>query len=163
MSREPLPSSDYRVPSRGTAWRRSAASLLVAVVLAALPAPAALYTKKQMARTAFEQAERMREALNGRPAEQRSKREYQKVIDAYRKVYYTDPASVKADASVLAVAELMAESGSQAHDVKLLHDAIAQYEFLRREYPGSKYRFGALLAIGQIYQDELGDAAKAKE
>jgi N-acetylmuramoyl-L-alanine amidase len=133
------------------------------VSLFATPASALSYAKrKQVARTAFEQAERMREALNGRPAAERSRREYQRAIDAYRKVYYTDPASSKADGSVLAVAELMAEAGSQMHDEKLLRDAIGQYEFLRREYPGSKFRFGALLSIGQIYQDELGDIAKAK-
>ena len=44
--------------------------------------------RKQAARTQFETAERMLEALNGRPAEERTRRDYQKVADAYRKVYY---------------------------------------------------------------------------
>jgi N-acetylmuramoyl-L-alanine amidase len=120
--------------------------------------------RKQQARTQYETAERMREALNGRPAGERTRKAYQKVADAYRKVYYVSPASSKADASVVAVAEILAEMGRQfAPDEKDLHAAIAQYEFLRREYPGSKYRVEALFTIGQIYKEDLGDEVAAKE
>ena len=119
--------------------------------------------RKQQARTQFETAERMREALNGRPQNERTRREYQKVADAYRKVYHVSPASSKADASVVAVAEILAEMGRQfSPGEKDLHAAIGQYEFLRREYPGSKYRIEALFTIGQIYKDDLGDEASAK-
>jgi N-acetylmuramoyl-L-alanine amidase len=119
--------------------------------------------RKQQARTQFETAERMREALNGRAENERTRKDYQKVADAYRKVYYVSPASSKADASVVAVAEILAEMGHQfAPDDKDLHAAIGQYEFLRREYPGSKYRVEALFTIGQIYKDDLGDEAAAK-
>ena len=52
----------------------------------AVPAPAkSVKQKKQLARTQFETAEKMREALNGKPTAQRSRRDYLKVIDAYRK------------------------------------------------------------------------------
>src|SRR6516162_5119994 len=119
--------------------------------------------RKQQARTQYETAERMREALNGRPAAERTRKAYQKVADAYRKVYYVSPASSKADASVVAVAEILAEVGRQfAPDDKDLHAAIAQYEFLRREYPGSKYRVEVLFTIGQIYKEDLGDEDSAK-
>ena len=85
------------------------------------------------------------------------------MADAYRKVYYVSPASSKADASVMAVAEILAEMGRQfAPGEKDLHAAIGQYEFLRREYPGSKYRVEALFTIGQIYKEDLGDEAAAK-
>ena len=105
----------------------------------------------------------MREALNGRPADERTRKAYQKVADAYRKVYYVSPASSKADASVVAVAEIYAEMGRQfAPDDKDQHAAIKEYEFLRREYPGSKYRVEALFTIGQIYKEDLGDEAAAK-
>ena len=43
-----------------------------------------------------------------------------------------------------------------------LHDAIGQYEFLRREYPGSRYRADALLAEGDIYFRDLNDNVSAK-
>ncbi len=119
--------------------------------------------RKQAARTQFETAERMREALNGRPEAERTRRDYQKVADAYRKVYYVSPASSKADASVVAVAEVLAEMGRQfSPDDKDFHAAIGQYEFLRREYPGSKYRVEALFTIGQIYKEDLGDEVAAR-
>jgi len=125
--------------------------------------PMSQQVRKQQARTQFETAERMRESLNGRPAEERTRREYQKVADAYRKVYYVSPASTKADASVVAVAEILAEMGRQfPPGDKDLHAAIGQYEFLRREYPGSKYRVEALFTIAQIYKEDLGDESAAR-
>src|SRR5438552_2257039 len=113
MEPEQVPRTEYRLLSC-TAHRaalRWASLALFLLTFSSLPAFAAksVHTKKQIAATAFEQAERQREALNGRPAAQRTRREYQRVIDQYRKVYYTAPTSARADASVLAVAELMAE------------------------------------------------------
>jgi len=120
--------------------------------------------RKQKARDQFDKAEQMREALNGRPEEERARRDYQKVADAYRKVYYVAPDSSKADASVVAVAELLAEMGRQFQPGdKDLNAAIQEYEFLRREYPGSKYRFQALFTIGQIYKEDLGDENAARK
>ena len=142
---------------------------LLAVALAVLcllvPAEAKKRTvaqKKLAARTQFDTAERMREALNGRPLGERTQREYKRLIDAYRQVYYTAPTSPKADASIVAVAELMAEMGSRFNDEKASKGAIAQYEFLRREYPGSVYRVEALFTIGQIYRDDLNDKEPAR-
>jgi N-acetylmuramoyl-L-alanine amidase len=114
------------------------------------------------ARENFTKAERMREALNGRPSKDRSRRDYQRVIDAYRRVYFGSPSSSKADASVVAVAELQVEMGRRFDDDQVLQMAVKQYEFLRREYPGSKYRFDALFTIGEIYKDDLGDRTRAK-
>ncbi len=120
-------------------------------------------SNKQTARLEFEKAEQMREALNGRPEAERTRRDYQHVLNAYRRVYYLSPASSKADASVMAVAELLAAMGRQFQPgEKDLHAAISQYEFLRREYPGSKYRVEALFTIGQIYKEDLHDVAEAE-
>lgn len=135
--------------------------LLVLTVVPAFGANS-VARKKQIARTQFEAAERMREALNGRPSSERTLREYKKVIEAYRQVYYVAPTSVKADASAVAVAELLAEIGRRFDDDKSLKSAIGQYEFLRREYPGSTYRVQALFTIAQIYKDDLEDAPKAR-
>ena len=131
----------------------------------AVPATAkrTIAQKKQAARTQFDNAERMREALNGRAVSERSRRDYNRVIDAYRAVYFTAPTSNRADASVAAVAEMMVAVGRQFHDEKALHAAIGQYEFLRREYPGSRFRMQALYTIAQIYKDDLEDAAQARE
>jgi N-acetylmuramoyl-L-alanine amidase len=104
----------------------------------------------------------MREALNGRPVGERTRHEYQRVIDSYRRVYFGSPASSKADPSVVATAELMVEMGRRFDDNKILRGAIDQYRFLRKEYPGSKYRFDALFTIGEIYKDDLNDPEEAR-
>jgi N-acetylmuramoyl-L-alanine amidase len=114
------------------------------------------------AREHFSIAERMREALNGRPPADRTRRDYQRVLNAYRSVYLGAPASSKADPSVVAVAETLVEMGRHFDDDKILHAAIEQYKFLRREYPGSKYRFDGLFTIGEIYKDDLSDPAAAR-
>ena len=104
----------------------------------------------------------MREALNGRPTQERTRRDYQRVINAYRAVYYGAPTSTKADPSAVAVAETLVEMGRRFEDDKILQQAIAQYKFLRKEYPGSKYRCDALFTIGEIYKDDLNDSEKAR-
>jgi N-acetylmuramoyl-L-alanine amidase len=131
-------------------------------LLPALPGYARVRQGDAWAREYFTKAERMREALNGRPSKDRSRHDYQRVIDAYRRVYFGSPSSSKADSSVVAVAELQVEMGRRFDDDQVLQMAVKQYEFLRREYPGSKYRFDALFTIGEIYKDDLGDSAKAK-
>jgi N-acetylmuramoyl-L-alanine amidase len=118
--------------------------------------------KKQAARAQFDSAERLRDSLESKPEAQRTRHDFQKVIDAYRKVYYTAPTSAKADASVLAVAELLEDQGRILNDPKSFKDAIGQLVFLRREYPGSKHRAQALYTIAEIYRDDLDDASQAK-
>jgi N-acetylmuramoyl-L-alanine amidase len=131
-------------------------------MLAAVPALASSHRSEAWARSQFATAERLREALNGRPAEDRTRRDYQQAIDAYRRVYYSSPASTKADPSVVAVAELMVEMGERLDDDDILRKAIRQYGFLRREYPGSKSRSDALFAIAKLYQDDLDDPREAR-
>ena len=137
----------------------------MAAVMLAVSSPALAVStaqKRQVAASQFETAERLRESLNGRPAGERTRREYQRVIDAYRRVYFTSPVSSKADASVVAVAELLAEMGRALGNPKVSQAAITQYEFLRREYPGSKHRVEALFTIAQIYRNDLNDNEHAK-
>jgi N-acetylmuramoyl-L-alanine amidase len=112
----------------------------------------------------YEHAERLREALQARPESQRTRIDYNRVLNAFRAIYHTDPASSKADVSVLAVAALLADEGYIFSDESLLRAAVAQYEYLRTQYPASRYRFSALLSEGEIYRHDLGDrdAAKAK-
>jgi N-acetylmuramoyl-L-alanine amidase len=104
----------------------------------------------------------MREALNGRPAADRTRHDYQRVLNAYRNVYLGSPASSKADPSVVAVAETLVEMGRRFEDDKILHEAVEQYKFLRREYPGSRYRFDGLFTIGEIYKDDLNQPEAAR-
>jgi N-acetylmuramoyl-L-alanine amidase len=153
----------YRANPTLTAARRLLSAFLAVALLATPVSALTVARKKQIARTQFEDAMRMREALNGRPAKDRKLKDYQRVIDAYRRVYYVAPTSSKADESIVAVAELLAEEGRAFHNDETLKKAIAQYEFLRKEYPGSKHRVEALYTIAQIYKDDLSDNDKAKE
>jgi N-acetylmuramoyl-L-alanine amidase len=143
---------------RGGRW----GVLLLLAALPLVPAHARTHHSEAWARDHFATAERMREALNGRPPADRARRDYQRVLNAYRNVYFGAPASTKADPSVVAVAETLVEMGRRFDDDKILHEAIAQYKFLRREYPGSKYRCDALFTIGEIYKDDLNDPAQAR-
>ena len=134
------------------------------MALPGLPAHARgrAHHSESWARERFAVADRMREALNGRPPGDRTRRDYQRVINAYRNIYFGAPTSTKADPSVVAVAETLVEMGRRFDDDKILKAAIAQYKFLRREYPGSKYRCDALFTIGEIYKDDLNDPEQAR-
>jgi N-acetylmuramoyl-L-alanine amidase len=144
-------------------WRR--AGWLLAAVAMVCPARAAWCASPQYGagrNSAFGHAERMREALEGRPEQQRSRLQYERVLDAYRAIYHSDPASPKADASIAAVADLLAEEGRVFQDARLLRDAMGQDEFLRKQYPASRYRTSALLTEGEIEQRDFGDLEAAK-
>jgi N-acetylmuramoyl-L-alanine amidase len=131
------------------------------VLFLSLPVHANAHKSDTWAHDQFAIAEHKHQALNNLPPDQQDRREYQSVVDSYRRVYYGCPISSKADASVFAVADILAEMGHHFQDASFLRSAIAQYEFLRREYPGSKYRFEALLNVGHIYADDLNDTAHA--
>ena len=136
--------------------------LLVVAALSGTPSYARVRHGEAWAREHFAAAERMREALNGRPPAERTRRDYQRVLNAYRAVYYGAPTSTKADPSAVAVAETLVEMGRRFEDEKILLAAVAQYKFLRREYPGSKYRCDALFTIGEIYKEDLNDPNEAR-
>ena len=113
--------------------------------------------------TPWEQAERGREVLEAIPQGSRTRADYTRAMDGFRAVYHDAPGDMHAAESVNAVAELLAEQGRAMHDPKSLKAAVGQYEFLRRQYPGSSLRVGALLAEGEIYENDLHDAAIARE
>jgi N-acetylmuramoyl-L-alanine amidase len=141
------------------AWQARAVSRLAcgAILLSTLAAHAGSRLPP------FERAERLRAALEASPESERTAPAYKRVLDAYRAIYHDNPASPKADASVLAVAELLTEEGRLFSNEELLHDAIGQYEFLRLQYPASRYRFSALITEGEIYRRDLADRDAAKE
>ena len=149
-----------RLSQRGLRW----GALLLLVAIPGVPAHARTRHghSEAWAREHYAAADRMREALNGRPPAERTRHHYQRVVDAYRSVYLGAPTSTKADPSAVAVAETMVEMGRRFDDDAILKKAIAQYKFLRREYPGSKYRCDALFTIGEIYKDDLNDPEQAR-
>ncbi|HUS20063.1 MAG TPA: N-acetylmuramoyl-L-alanine amidase [Terriglobales bacterium] len=151
--------------SRSSVLRRSVTVSLLLVLCGLVPAAYAkrsVAQKKAAALTYYATAQKMREALMGKPESARKRSDFTKAMDAFRRVYYTSPTSSKADESAQAVAELMAEYARAFNEEKSFRDAIGQYEFLRREYPGSKFRFEALFTIAQIYREDLGDTRQAQ-
>jgi N-acetylmuramoyl-L-alanine amidase len=119
--------------------------------------------KKSVPLTPWEQAEQVRGTLETIPAENRTQADYTHAMDAYRAIYHANPADVHAPAAVNAVAELLAEQGRALHDEKSLRTAVWQFEYLRTQYPASSLDVQALLAEGQIEQNDLKDAADARE
>jgi N-acetylmuramoyl-L-alanine amidase len=112
---------------------------------------------------AFERAEAVQRHLDAKPAAARTRADYERALDAYRAVYHGDPASPDAGRSIAAAADLLASEGRRFHDATLFDDALAQWEFLRRQYPGSPLRQQALLQEAEIEQHDLHERAMAKK
>jgi N-acetylmuramoyl-L-alanine amidase len=125
-------------------------------------AQARVHRSQAWADSQFSKAEAQRETLSGHAEQSRTKREYQTVIASYRRIVLEAPTSSKADGSAFLVAQLTAEMGRHFKDDMALYAAVREYKFLRREYPGSKHRIEALLAIGEIYKNDLGDETEAR-
>jgi N-acetylmuramoyl-L-alanine amidase len=124
------------------AWRfRAAASLL-------LLSPTSLHPQ-QSHLSAYDRAQQMRGALEARPESQRTRTAYARVLEAYRTVSYYEPGSARADASVLAIAELLTEEGRLFSDEKLLQDAIGRYESLHLEHASGRYRYAGQIVEGE--------------
>jgi N-acetylmuramoyl-L-alanine amidase len=139
-----------------------ASAALFCLLLTSAYVQARVHHSQSWAETQFTKAEAQRQTLNGRAEQARTRREYEIVIESYRRIVLEAPTSSKADASAFAVAQLTAEMGRHFKDDVALYSAVREYKYLRREYPGSRHRIEALLAIGEIYKDDLGDDSDAR-
>lgn len=157
--------------ARSRCLRLLAAALALAALLPAsaearpqrhAPKPT-VQRSRQQAEAQFESAARMRTAVEAQPTAERTRSDYRRVIDAYWRVYRISPVSPRAHEALNAMAQLKTDMGRIFDDRGILQDAIAQYEFLRREYPGSRYRWNALLTSAEIRRDDLDDAAAARQ
>jgi N-acetylmuramoyl-L-alanine amidase len=149
------------LPQRKVAVAQAFASGCIALLFA-ISALASTSSRSTLPASTYEKAVHARQLLEARPEDQRTRRDFDHALDLFRAVYHDDPASPKADASIFAVAGLLTEEGRVFNDKKSFHDAIGQYEFLRREYPASQFRFDALLNEGSIYQNDLNDPSEAR-
>ena len=140
----------------------SAQCLLLALALAvALSTPAAV-DKRMQAREQFERAVRLRTTLEAEPDNERSLVDYRQALAAYHKVYLISPQSEEVTPSLVAEAELYDEMG-RLFDAKYFQSAIETYDFLLKQYPGSRYRSQAMYSIGEIQKEGLNqpDTAEA--
>ena len=141
----------------GSRTRQLAA--IICILLTSAFAQARIHRSQGWAENQFDKAESQREALLAEPEQTRTRQQYETVIAAYRRIVLEAPISSKADGSAFEVAELTAEMARIFKDDAALFSAVREYKFLRREYPSSKHRIEALLAIGVIYKNDLGDVA----
>ena len=141
---------------------RVAEVLLAAIALTASLAPAASRSdKKTEARQQFEQAVRMRTMLEGYLASDRSIADYKKTVGAYHRVYLISPQSEEVTPALIAEAELEEEMG-RLYDPKYFRTAIDTYNFLLKQYPGTRYKAAVIFAIGKIQKDDLKQANQAE-
>ena len=138
------------------------ASLSLGIFLVS-PSPVHASNSHHASEVAFARATAIQRRLEAVPNSNRTRLQYEHALDAYRAVYHGDPASPDAARSVAAVADLLASEGLCFHDATLLHDAVAQWEFLRHQYPTSSLRQRALFEEAQIQQYDLRDRAAAKK
>jgi N-acetylmuramoyl-L-alanine amidase len=127
------------------------------------PSPVQASSSHHASQVAYARAVAIRRRLQAKPVAERTRLDYERAFDAYRAVYHGDPASPDAARSIAAVADLLANEGRYAHEKKLLHDAVAQWEFLRHQYPTSSLRQRALFEEAQIQQYDLHDRAAARK
>jgi N-acetylmuramoyl-L-alanine amidase len=120
-------------------------------------------SKQQTALEHFDSAVQMRTSLESKPKRLRNAAEYLKVINKFRSVYYTYPASSKADESLMAVAELYQAMANDLKDSKYFYQAIRSYDFLEDQYPSSPYCADALFTSAEIHLSDLDDRKTAEE
>jgi N-acetylmuramoyl-L-alanine amidase len=125
------------------AWQARVGCGLLLLSAVSLPA------QQQSRLSPYERAQQLHGALEARPATQRTRAAYERVLEAYRAVSYYDPVSPRADASVLAIAQLLTEEGRLFSDEKLLQDAISRYESLHLEHPSGRYRYAGQIVEGE--------------
>jgi N-acetylmuramoyl-L-alanine amidase len=136
--------------------------LFFAAGAAAQSSSPSLAQKKAAAKAQFDRADKLRTALDGRPQNERTLKEYNAVVAAYRRVYLITPHATEVTPSLVAIAELYQEMGRR-FDPKYFQSAIDAYQYLLHEYPGSRYRDDALFTIGQIQRQEQNQLDLAEQ
>ena len=116
--------------------------------------------KRSAASAQFARAEEQRAALNSKPAERRVLADYKQVVATYRHVALITPRAPEVPDSLVALGELYTEMGDR-FGRNYFQFAVDSYQFLVREYPGSRYCQDALLRTARLQRDRLNDAAQS--
>ena len=129
-----------------------AAGLAVFCALLASFAPLTAKTKRQRAADHFQTASSLLADLKAVPQYELGPEQYLVVIRAFRKVWYTSPASGYCDDSLLAAANLYHEAAGRFSSDQYRQRALKTFGFLVREYPHSKHKKEAQVAIEELAQ-----------
>src|SRR5438105_15203269 len=119
-------------------------------------------SRRAAAEGQFERAEASRATLEAKTERERSLREYEAVVMAYRRVYLITPSAAQVPPAIKQVADLYRRMGEQ-FESKYSDEAIKTYEFLIHDYPESSLREAALLAIAEIRKDKLSQPELAQK
>ena len=133
---------------------------LALVLLVCFPASARA-DRKSDARAQFEHAVRQRTILEGSSPKDRKLADYKQVITSFHRVYLITPTAEEVTPALIAEAELYEEMG-RAFDSKYFQTAVETYNFLLKQYPGSRYRGEAIFSIGMLQKDELSEPEAAE-
>ena len=129
-----------------------AAGLAVSCALLASFAPLTAKTKRQRAADHYQTAASLLADLKAVPPYELGPEQYLVVIRAFRKVWYTSPASGYCDDSLLAAANLYHQAADRFRSDQYRQRALKTFGFLVREYPHSKYQKDAQAAIEELAQ-----------
>ncbi len=142
----------------------SLALILVLQLGRAMPAAAQedYVSRRAAAEGQFERAEALRATLEAKSERERSLREYEALVSAYRRVYLITPRAVQVPSAIRNVAELYRRMGDQ-FEPKYFDSAIETYQYLIHDYPESRYREEALLAIADIRKNNLSQPDLARK
>ncbi len=119
-------------------------------------------SRRDAAKAQFDRAEKARAALEARPENARTLKDYTALVIEYQRVYLITSHAADVAASLNQVAELFRTMGD-LFDGKYYQRSIDSFQFLLQSYPSSKYREDALLAIAHIEQDDLHDSILAQK
>ena len=137
--------------------------LLGLILFAAVPSRGDdLSQRRSAAHDQFARAEMIRGDLEAKPERQRSIKDYQQLISAYRRVYLVTPNAVEVPGAIKEVGDLYRTMGEQFEPM-YFDSAVESYEFLIHEYPASSLREEAQLAIAKIQRNNLGQTSLAQE
>jgi N-acetylmuramoyl-L-alanine amidase len=117
-------------------------------------------SRRAAATAQFDRAEEQRSALNDKPANKRTLAEYKNVVTTYRRVFLITPRAPEVPESLSAVGQLYTEMGDR-FGRSYYQSAVDSYRFLIREYPASKLSQDAMLKVGALEKDQLGDPRAA--
>lgn len=134
-----------------------------AILLSLLPVQAIAQADLHAeAKAQFDRAEQARSAVEARPEKNRSLKDYQSLVGLYRRVTLTTPRAAEVPGAINETAALYRAMGD-LFDVKYYNQAIDTYLFLLHQYPTSRFREDALLAVAQIQKDDLHQLTQAHE
>ena len=119
-------------------------------------------SRRAAAEGQFERAEAMRATLEAKTERERSLREYEALVTAYRRVYLITPSAVQVPPAIKEVADLYRRMGEQ-FESRYFDLAIKTYEYLIHDYPESSLREAALIAIADIRKNNLSQPELAQK